>query len=76
MRICPRWTSALYGTLESRMTTPVLRGAIGVETWNKVLDIQNFGGATQQRQYSSDCSLRHGIILSSAGRASNCPYRR
>ncbi len=45
MRICPQWTSALHGTLEPGMTTPVLCGAVGVERWNKVRGIQSFGGA-------------------------------
>lgn len=44
MRIYPQWTFALYGTLEPRMTTPVQGGAIGVETWNKVLGFRTLVG--------------------------------
>ena len=47
MRICPQWTYALYGTLEPGVKTHVLCGAVGVERWNKVGGIQNFGVVIQ-----------------------------
>ena len=35
MPICPQWTSALFGTIEPRVTTFVLCEAITAEKWDK-----------------------------------------